>query len=522
MKLILKIAFRNIYRHKAKSLVIGTILFLGALLMTIGSGIISGMDRGLKENILNRFTGHIVLISDNQTENNVIFTMMGRSVETIENYPAIKKTLEAQDYIDKFMPVAREFAMILNEDAEPGMCLLLGVDFQKYQEMFGNNVKSVEGELLKPGERGALINIKQRLQYYDLYNYWVIPKNSKLIENNLSDDVRKNIKDLKTRDDLIFMGFNEKNSALDIRLNIKGIVKFSELNEIWGNFNIIDIESFRECFGWVTGADNAVRISKEKEQILNLDSERLDNLFGAELEFGTDNFQTRPSQTAAGANNSAIGYTTGVSVSSAETNSVSISVDSGAFNLVFIKLRNNISIDEAINKLKNAIVANKLKARVITWRQAAGQIADMAMIIRAALFGFVMLLFFVAIIIIINTLSMAALERVSEIGMMRAVGASKKFVGLMFLCETGFLAFIFGGLGIIIGLIITNIVANLRLITDNDLLQLLYGGDTFRPLLEYGDIALVIIQLIIVTLVAAIYPVIVALKIKPLDAITRD
>ena len=54
-----------------------------------------------------------------------------------------------------------------------------------------------------------------------------------------------------------------------------------------------------------------------------------------------------------------------------------------------------------------------------------------------------------AIIIIVNTLSMAAIERTSEIGMMRAVGARKGFIRLMFLGETAALSAIFGGAGIV-------------------------------------------------------------------------
>ena len=42
MPLSITIAWRNILRHKGKSLVIGVILFLGSLLMTVGNGIISG------------------------------------------------------------------------------------------------------------------------------------------------------------------------------------------------------------------------------------------------------------------------------------------------------------------------------------------------------------------------------------------------------------------------------------------------------------------------------------------------
>ena len=74
MRLIIKIAWRNILRHKGKSIVIGIILFLGSLIMTFGNGVISGMERGLEKNIVQGFTGDIVIISDRQESDNVLFT----------------------------------------------------------------------------------------------------------------------------------------------------------------------------------------------------------------------------------------------------------------------------------------------------------------------------------------------------------------------------------------------------------------------------------------------------------------
>ena len=66
MNLIIKISWRNIMRHKGKSIVIGVILFLGALLMTVGNGVISGMDRGMQKNIVEGFTGDALIISEKQ------------------------------------------------------------------------------------------------------------------------------------------------------------------------------------------------------------------------------------------------------------------------------------------------------------------------------------------------------------------------------------------------------------------------------------------------------------------------
>src|SRR4030042_6218137 len=121
MGLIIKIAWRNIQRHRGKSLVIGIILFLGALIMTVGNGVISGMDKGLRENIMNRFTGQIVVISSMQEQDNVVFTPMGKDVEVITGYEKIKKILEGQDYIARFLPAAKGVIMIMNQEGDIGI-----------------------------------------------------------------------------------------------------------------------------------------------------------------------------------------------------------------------------------------------------------------------------------------------------------------------------------------------------------------------------------------------------------------
>jgi ABC-type lipoprotein release transport system permease subunit len=179
-------------------------------------------------------------------------------------------------------------------------------------------------------------------------------------------------------------------------------------------------------------------------------------------------------------------------------------------------------MEEGVAKLNNVFKGTNLGVKAVTWKQGAGPIGNMATIIKGALFFFVMLLFVVAVIIIVNTLTMTTIERVTEIGMMRAVGAGKSFISGMFIGETAILSGVFGGVGIIIGIILVKLIPLLNITSDNDLVQLLYGGDRFFPVLSFGDILIVILQLVFVTFVTVIYPVKVATGIVPLDAISRD
>jgi hypothetical protein len=108
---------------------------------------------------------------------------------------------------------------------------------------------------------------------------WYIPQGEVLRDENLIEEAKENIAELKCSDNIAFMGFSTDNSTSDIRLSIKGIIKYRALNKIWGDFVLMDIESFRQCQGYFTSLDNSVELSDEERQLLELGSNELEALF---------------------------------------------------------------------------------------------------------------------------------------------------------------------------------------------------------------------------------------------------
>lgn len=510
MNLIVKIAWRNIMRHKGKSIIIGVILFLGAFLMTIGNGVISGMDRGLEKNIVNSFTGDIVLVSEKQETDDVFIGFMGKAVEPINNFLEVKKVLNEQAYIDNYVPVGKNMVMVLNEEGGmPANTFVLGADVKKYTEVFPNTMVPIEGRLMISEERGIVVPIDARKEMFDYTNIWFKPENETLVTANVPKENGVIPGYIVYKDSVVLMGFNNENTTTDIRLGIKGVVKYKALNKILGHFALMDIESYRTCLGYFSAEDKAVELSNEEQSLLGLDGENLDAMF-------SDNTQEENLPDLDKAVITEIA-STGASVAPEIKD-----IDAGAYNLVLLKLKDGEKLSSSVSKLNKILKEEKLQVRAISWKKAMGMIGSTSVIIKGALFTFVMLLFFVAIIIIVNTLSMAAIERTSEIGMMRAVGARKGFIQKMFLGETAMLSFVFGGTGIVAGIILVKIISILHITSDNDMIQLLYGGDKFNPLLSMPDIGLAVIQLALVTLIAVVYPIKVASNITPLDAISRE
>ncbi len=512
--LIWKIAWRNLWRHRGKSLVIGVILFLGAFLMTIGNGLVDGAKEGMKQNLINRFAGHVILVSSSEKKNSIFFT--NKSVKIVPDYPAVKQLLEQQEFVQDFLPMGRGMALFLSEgsadaaiDEEHVDMVVFGVNFDDYQRMFLNNIVSEEGRLFKNNEHGAIISTGMRERIFENQEYWMLPEGGEVVEASLTEDARKERAALKLKRDLVLLGIGGENLETDIRLPVTGIFKFNALNKaLGGGVIFMDIESFRQCFGYVTAADKAVALTQAQTDALTAESE--DDLFS-----GGD-VVVESEATAAAYNLEAMQQET-------TRQKTTVNLDEGAFNLVSVKFKPGVSVEDGQQRLQAAIDAAGAKVKILTWQQSAGEIAQFATMTQGALHVFVLLIFFVAIIIIMNTLSMAAIERAAEIGMMRAIGARKGFISKMFFAETALLAFFFGGLGMLAGVLGIQIVNALRISTaGNEMLNLLFSADTVQPMASWWGLAFGVFEIGVVTLLAMIYPTRVATKITPLEAISRD
>lgn len=513
MMLILKIAFRNLFRHKGRSLIIGIILMAGAFVMTLGNGIITGMEKGFSTNIVRNWTGHILILSARQKNDDALFSP--KPVKVIQNYDAVEPILRANPDIESYLPATKGIAMVLNigdqkKSAElPVLCMLIGVDFPDYLKMFDENISLIEGRAPQNGEKGVIINQHEREKIFDSEGIWLTPKNTIPAPEYFSREIAALPAPPETASNLVLMGIGDENSALDVFADVKGIYQFKSLNLLFKEINIIDLESFRECFEYVTRADGTVEISDENRAILNTETDSYDHYFEQEImvdskeieiELGTDALKEEVEVDEADI---------------AETNK-------GAYNLVFVKLAPGQKIDKSLTGLNDAFKSKGLDARAVSWQEAVGYISDIAFFFRIALSIFVFFIFFSAIIIIINTLCMATMERIPETATMRAIGAGKGFIGKMFTIETALLSVLFGGSGLITGAGTILFLSGLDITATNEMMSLAFGGDTFCPVFNANSFTSVFIQLSLVTITAVAYPVYLAVKVSPVDAIARD
>lgn len=503
MNLTTKIAWRNIWRHKNKSIIIGVILFLGAFLMTLGNAVVAGMEKGLEENLKGTFTGDLLIIPDKEESDAVFADISGSARELIPNYFEVEKAVRANSNVEKTLGMAFGLNYILNEESDIIPVGIIGVNVKDFLEFYDKDRRVIiEGKMLQENERGILSGNLGRKYVIKRGDFWIKPKNVPLNRDLLSEEAQVYGDNLTVKDELVIMGTGRGSGSFDIKVPVVGIYKLKSLDKIMGDDFIIDIDSFREANGMTTGRDRDAELSKEDKDSLINGFEFDGNLVEENKDTDFKNLESL--------------LTTDTDRESRDA------TDSGAYNLIVVKTKKNINQENLIQELNKSFKENNLEVRAITWSASLGFIGKIALFIKIALNIFVLFIFFVAIIVIMNTLSMTAMERVTEIGMMRAVGAQKRFLRIMFTKETGYLAFFFGGIGIIAGIVLVILLQIVKIETSNEFLQLAYGGDYLNPIITMTDLVIGIIELSFVTIASLIYPLKLVTKIKPLDAISRD
>ncbi|TNF29257.1 MAG: ABC transporter permease, partial [Bacteroidetes bacterium] len=121
---------------------------------------------------------------------------------------------------------------------------------------------------------------------------------------------------------------------------------------------------------------------------------------------------------------------------------------------------------------------------------------------------------------ILNTMLMAVLERVREIGMLMAVGMTKGKVFIMIMLETVMLTMIGGPLGLLISWAFVTYFGTNGIDLGGAYTEVGFASIIY-PYLDNKSYLEVTYMVVIMAVLAAIYPAIKALSLKPVEAIRK-
>ncbi|MCB0688353.1 MAG: ABC transporter permease [Saprospiraceae bacterium] len=124
---------------------------------------------------------------------------------------------------------------------------------------------------------------------------------------------------------------------------------------------------------------------------------------------------------------------------------------------------------------------------------------------------------------IINTMLMAVLERIKELGMLMAVGMNKLKVFFMVVLETIFIALIGAPIGMLLGYLTTIYLHKVGIDLSNwsKALEEFGMSDVVRPSLTAETFFTIVVAVVITAILASIYPALKAIRLKPVEALRK-
>jgi putative ABC transport system permease protein len=180
--------------------------------------------------------------------------------------------------------------------------------------------------------------------------------------------------------------------------------------------------------------------------------------------------------------------------------------------------------DRTYNDMKDKLSALYKNLDVKSWKEIMPEVSLIEESMDISMYLILGIILFALLFGIINTMLMAVLERVKELGMLMAVGMNKVRVFIMIMLETLFLAFTGSIIGIVLGYLFTVLLmkTGIDLSAWSEAYERLGMDTVVYPVPDLLIAVKVTIMVFITGLIAAIYPAIKALKLKPAEALRTD
>jgi ABC-type lipoprotein release transport system permease subunit len=183
-----------------------------------------------------------------------------------------------------------------------------------------------------------------------------------------------------------------------------------------------------------------------------------------------------------------------------------------------VMLKPGSSLDAVASELEALTREKGLPIRIATWKQASGLIGQFALVVKAALYFGVFMIFVVALVVINNAMMMAALQRVHEIGTMRAIGAQRGFVRWMIITETLLLGTTFGSLGALASVVLLKYLGHTGLPAASDEMHFFFSGPRLFPAISATNLLAGYVMVLGVSVLSTLYPAILATRVSPVKA----
>lgn len=491
--MILSLALKNIVSRKSSVVIILFISFAIALLVLTNS-IFDSTENGIKETFVSSFTGDIVIRPKSENPLSLLgdetpITGSFTEIPPVSPYEEIYGFLKTVPQIKLISPQISGMAA-LDFNGQKFPAIVFGTETENYLRIM-DSIKLLEGRAFSDDEDGIMLSTQ--------------------IANKIGAGLGSDIQFVVAE-------------GLTARIRsapLTAIYSYPVEHSIFDELVIMNPETARELLGMNSlYSSEDIVLDEDTENLLS--DYDLDSLFEEADDFNAAELAQKYSQNTEVAKEAELPESE-ASVDFAKEALPDFDIKNASdttWNFIICDAENSKDVPKIIRTLNKKFKKSGWPVEAVNWRNAAGSTAMYLYFLRMILNVGIIVVLIAGFIVINNTLVVNILDRIQEIGTMRAIGTSKLFVSLQCMAETLILALAAGLLGLVLGSFLSRLVLASHITFTNTFLIQLFGGNQLVTVVKVASLIKCFMVSLVLGMVAWIYPVHTALSTSPVTAMT--
>ena len=502
--MILKLAVRNIISRRSSIIIILFITFT-VTMFCVANAVFDSTEQGVQKTYATSFTGDIFIRPKAEAQLSLFgdetpVTGELTQIDTISPYGEIRELLQNNPKFLGFTPqVTCMTSMEANGNRIP--VYAFGIEVEEYLSLM-DSIEILEGKPFAQGEKGLMLT----------------DRTASRLGVSAGQEVQFVVVD-----------------GPDFRIRaapVSAIYKYTVHNDIFDRFVLLDGDTVRSLLDLESGVYIAENYIEEDDKNLIEsfeDFDDFDSLFdevsdtSAVVEF-VENGEIMESDKIVYEGEIAVDAEINAEANLDDSFDESVAevaegyIPSATWNYLIVKVKPDVNVKKEIRNLKSTFRKKGWPVDAADWRHAAGSISLYLYWLRLIFNIGIAIILVAGFIIVNNTLVVNVLDRTSEIGTLRALGARKRFISFECMAETFIMTLTGGFFGVLFAEIICHFITKANIVLKNSFLIQLFGSDALQVYVNGDNILKMIILVVLLGLIGWVYPVINAVKISPVKA----
>lgn len=326
--------------------------------------------------------------------------------------------------------------------------------------------------------------------------------------------------DVGIGDTMTLRAYTRSGYMRSVNVKLWGTFEFTglESSQLAGVYNLADLVTFRQLYGKMSESQLAeldtVRKAAGIQEVTRENAE--DALFGGSTEaLVTESTTTQAFDEFAGMDMTAASRAATMLDEKVYTPA---DMENGVVLNAAVLLKEGASLPDAMRRIEEASAAAGTPVKALDWQTASGIVGQLLLVIKGVLVIAILVIFLVALFIINNSMMMATMERTAEIGTMRAIGAQRSQVLVLFLLETLVLAAVASGLGAGASIGMITWLGEVGIKAPSAQAMFIFGGPKLYPTWTWFNVAFGVGSVSVISLLSTFYPAMMAARVQPVVA----